>query len=223
MTYVDNNFYTNTLIHRVKKDFVVQGGGYDKDTGELKKDTLPPIKNEANNGLSNLPGTVAMARTSDPNSATSQFFINLVDNSFLNYSDTSAGYAVFGAVTKGMDVVQKIANLKTYSELPFSNTSNLVYIEAVYETDVVQPNVAITRIHISGSGRVVSSPAGINCGSICANTRTLGKSIKLIDKPAKGYIFAGWSGDCTGLKTVISVNRQHGNHNCTAVFTPPTL
>jgi len=103
-----------------------------------------------------------MARTSDPNSATSQFFINLVDNSFLNYSDTSAGYAVFGAVTKGMDVVQKIANLKTYSELPFSNTSNLVYIEAVYKTDVVQPNVAITRIHIRGSGRVVSSPAGIN-------------------------------------------------------------
>jgi cyclophilin family peptidyl-prolyl cis-trans isomerase len=224
MDYVDSGFYANTLIHRAGKDrdgkdFVLQGGGYNKVTGALKN-TLPPIANEANNGLSNLRGTVAMARTSDPNSATSQFFINLADNLFLDYSATSAGYAVFGTVTKGMAVAGQIESLGAYNELPFSKTSSLIYVEAVYKTDVVQPFVANIRVLIQGPGRVVSSPSGINCGSVCTSAKALGKPIKLTAKPASGAVFAGWSGDCTGFKTVLAINTQLGNHNCTAVFMP---
>lgn len=220
MTYVDNGFYANTLIHRVIKGFVLQGGGFDKNTGKLKT-TLPPIANESTNGLSNQQWTVAMARTNDPNSATSQFFINLVDNLFLNYSSaTSPGYAVFATVTRGKEVAQQIENLASYNELPFSSASNLVYIEAVYKNDVVQPTVAKTRIRLSGSGRVVSDPIGIDCGSTCTSSMTIGGSIKLKATPAKGYIFTGWSGDCKGPRPMIYVNTQHGNHNCTAVFTP---
>lgn len=111
MKYVESGYYNGTIYHRVIKDFMVQGGGFDKFM--QKKKTLPSITNEAKNGLKNDRGTLAMARTSAVNSATSQFFINHKDNDFLNHSGRNYGYAVFGKVTKGMDVVDAIARVQT--------------------------------------------------------------------------------------------------------------
>lgn len=111
LTYVKEGFYEGTVFHRVIPRFVIQGGGMTADM-ERKK-THDPIVNEANNGLKNLRGTLSMARTNDPNSATSQFFINLVDNSALDYSKTSPGYAVFGKVIRGLDIVDAIAAVQT--------------------------------------------------------------------------------------------------------------
>lgn len=110
-TYVNSGFYTNTVFHRIIKGFMIQGGGY--DTSMKKKKTNPPIKNEAANGLKNITGSIAMARTQDINSATSQFFINVNDNNFLNHGYRDYGYAVFGQVIKGMNVVKKIAATPT--------------------------------------------------------------------------------------------------------------
>ena len=110
-SYVKSNFYAGTIFHRVIPGFMVQGGGL--DVNMIEKTTKAPISNEANNGLKNTRGTLAMARTSDPNSATSQFFINVADNTFLNHSQMDAGYAVFGKVTKGMDIVDKIVSVPT--------------------------------------------------------------------------------------------------------------
>ena len=109
LEYVDTGFYNGTIFHRVIPGFMVQGGGF--QPGMKEKPTRAPIKNEADNGLKNLAGTVAMARTPDPHSASAQFFINTVDNAFLDHRGKTAqgwGYAVFGKVTKGMDVVKKI-------------------------------------------------------------------------------------------------------------------
>ena len=114
LAYVDSGYYDGTIFHRVISNFMVQGGGF--DTQHKKKATRAPIKNEAQNGLSNVRGSVAMARTGDPHSATSQFFINVVDNGMLDYTAASPhgwGYAVFGMVTSGMDVVDKIRNPPT--------------------------------------------------------------------------------------------------------------
>ena len=112
--YAKDGFYNGTIFHRVIPGFMIQGGGM--ESGMKEKDTRDPITNEADNGLKNARGTIAMARTSDPHSASAQFFINLVDNHFLNHtSKTNAGwgYAVFGKVVAGMDIVDKIATVKT--------------------------------------------------------------------------------------------------------------
>ena len=109
--YVESGFYDGTIFHRVIPDFMVQCGGFTPDMAQKK--TNPPIKNEANNGLSNEPYTLAMARTSDVDSATSQFFINLADNVFLDHGKRDFGYAVFGKVVKGTEVVDKIGAVKT--------------------------------------------------------------------------------------------------------------
>jgi peptidyl-prolyl cis-trans isomerase B (cyclophilin B) len=112
--YARAGHYDGTIFHRVIPGFMIQGGGFDTDMKQ--KDTNSPIKIEADNGLKNTKGTVAMARTSDPNSATSQFFINVADNAFLDYSAPTPqgwGYAVFGKVTDGMDVVESIEKVKT--------------------------------------------------------------------------------------------------------------
>ena len=110
--YVSNGFYDGLIFHRVISGFMIQGGGFTQDMEQKK--TNPPIKIESSNGLSNDRGTIAMARTNVPNSATSQFFINHADNDFLNYAGNSnPGYAVFGKVVEGMDVVDKIASVKT--------------------------------------------------------------------------------------------------------------
>jgi cyclophilin family peptidyl-prolyl cis-trans isomerase len=118
LSYVDDKHYDGTIFHRIigkenaDRDFMIQGGGYDKDMKEKK--TKPPIKNEAGNGLSNTRGTIAMARTPDPDSATAQFFINVGDNTFLDRGQADpAGYTVFGRVIEGMDVVDRIKAVPT--------------------------------------------------------------------------------------------------------------
>jgi peptidyl-prolyl cis-trans isomerase B (cyclophilin B) len=114
LTYVNEGFYNGTIFHRIIPGFMAQGGGF--DTSFNQKAVHAPIKNEANNGLANSRGTIAMARTNDPNSATAQFFINYKDNSFLNHTSPTAsgwGYAVFGEVIEGMDVVDAMAKQAT--------------------------------------------------------------------------------------------------------------
>lgn len=114
LLYVDEKFYDGTIFHRVISTFMIQGGGFTADIN--RKPTKAPIKNEAGNGLKNTLGTIAMARTNIVDSATSQFFINVVDNNFLDHRDETSngfGYAVFGKVVKGMDVVDKIKAVKT--------------------------------------------------------------------------------------------------------------
>ena len=112
--YVEKGFYNKTIFHRVIDGFMIQGGGFELDMAQ--KETHSPIKNEASNGLKNEKYTVAMARTSDPDSATSQFFINTSDNSFLDYpGQDGAGYCVFAKVTEGFDIVDKINSVQTGS------------------------------------------------------------------------------------------------------------
>lgn len=116
LAYAKDGFYNGTIFHRVIDNFMIQGGGF--TSGMQQKDNGEPIENEADNGLPNLTGTLAMARTMEPHSATSQFFINVNDNHFLNHRDRSPqgwGYAVFGRVTDGMDVVNKIKSCDTTS------------------------------------------------------------------------------------------------------------
>jgi peptidyl-prolyl cis-trans isomerase A (cyclophilin A) len=216
--YVRDDFYTDVLFHRVVKDFVIQGGGFARADGKQKA-TFAPIANEANNGLRNRTGTIAMARTIDPNSATSQFFINLTDNTELDYaSSSSPGYAVFGKVIKGLPVVQAIGALPTFREFPFSGGSTLVWIEAVYTNDAWDANVSDTRITIRGSGSVVSEPPGIDCGTSCDIRQSKGATLVLKTTPATGFAFSGWSGDCSGWRRSITIDTTKGNHNCTAQF-----
>jgi peptidyl-prolyl cis-trans isomerase A (cyclophilin A) len=109
--YIDDGFFDGTIFHRIVPGFVIQGGGFTEDMSQ--KRTKPPVKNEADNGLKNSRDTLSMARTNDVNSATSQFFVNLKDNDFLDHSRGNFGYAVFARVTQGMDVVDKIAAVET--------------------------------------------------------------------------------------------------------------
>jgi cyclophilin family peptidyl-prolyl cis-trans isomerase len=114
LAYVDAGFYNGTIFHRVIPNFMVQGGGFTSDMQQ--KSTRPPIKIESDNGLKNLRGTLAMARTQDPNSATAQFFINTVDNAFLDFTAKTVqgwGYAVFAKVVQGLEVVDEISKVKT--------------------------------------------------------------------------------------------------------------
>jgi peptidyl-prolyl cis-trans isomerase B (cyclophilin B) len=117
LNYVKAGHYDNTVFHRVIDGFMIQGGGF--EPGMKQKPTAEPINNEANNGLKNVNGSVAMARTNDPHSATAQFFINVNDNDFLNHSSPTPqgwGYAVFGKVVEGLDIVEKIKKVKTGSK-----------------------------------------------------------------------------------------------------------
>lgn len=134
LRYVDAGHYSGTIFHRVIAAFMAQGGGYDERYE--KKPTNPPVENEADNGLKNTRGTVAMARTSDPHSATAQFFVNLVDNTFLNHTAKTAsgwGYTVFGKVTSGMDIVDRMGALATGPAGPFAKDAPVeqVVIHAV--------------------------------------------------------------------------------------------
>lgn len=122
LKYVDKGFYNGTIFHRVIPGFMIQGGGF--EPGMKEKPTDGRIQNEADNGLKNAAGTIAMARTMDPHSASAQFFINTVDNAFLDHRSKTPqgwGYAVFGKVTKGMDVAKKIEAVATKSVGPFEN------------------------------------------------------------------------------------------------------
>lgn len=135
LQYVRSGFYNGTLFHRVIKGFMIQGGGF--EAGLKQKETRAPIENEADNGLKNTKYTIAMARTNEPHSATSQFFINVADNDFLNHTAPTArgwGYAVFGRVVAGTEVVDAIAGAKTasrswYADVPVDD----VVIEKVEE------------------------------------------------------------------------------------------
>ncbi len=120
LDYVQSDFYKGTVFHRVIPGFMIQGGGFSQDF--TQKPTRDPVQNEATNGLKNDTGTIAMARTRNPHSATAQFFINVADNAFLNHTAPTAsgyGYTVFGKVVKGMDAVNKIARLATGPGGPF--------------------------------------------------------------------------------------------------------
>ncbi len=135
LQYAEDGFYKNTIFHRVIRNFMIQGGGF--DTTMQQKTPRAPIENEAANGLKNQIGTVAMARTSAPHSATAQFFINVADNAFLNYTASNQrgfGYTVFGKVTDGIEVVNKIAAIPTGSGGPFRSD---VPRESVIIEDVV--------------------------------------------------------------------------------------
>ena len=138
LSYVESGFYNETIFHRVISGFMIQGGGHLADMTP-KDEKLDPIQNEANNGLKNNRGTIAMARTANPHSASSQFFINHADNAFLNFRtnqvDEGWGYAVFGQVIEGMEVVDKIADVETGSVGPYQD----VPVEAitVLKTEVV--------------------------------------------------------------------------------------
>lgn len=136
LTYVKSGFYKNTLFHRVIPNFMIQGGGF--VSGMEEKDTRKAIALESRNGLSNLRGTIAMARTSDPNSATSQFFINVRDNHFLDadQAQDGYGYAVFGRVISGMQTVDAIARVKTHS---------VGYYDDVPIRDVIIKNMTVTK------------------------------------------------------------------------------
>jgi len=135
LRYVNEGFYAGTVFHRVIPGFMIQGGGFTADMQQ--KPTYEPIRNEAGNGLRNQRGTVAMARTNDVDSATAQFFINLVDNSFLNGNGRTGGYAVFGRVIEGMDVVDEIAFVSTAKSGPHDD----VPVEPVIiESAVVRSN-----------------------------------------------------------------------------------
>ncbi len=138
--YVNDGFYSDTIYHRVIANFMIQGGGFTADY--KKKETRQPIKNEADNGLRNERGTIAMARTGDPHSATAQFFINTVNNAFLNFTAPNPrgwGYTVFGRVVEGMDVVDKIRSVPTGSGGPF-------------RTDVPQNPVVIKSVSMIPAG-----------------------------------------------------------------------
>lgn len=134
LAYVDDSHYDGTIFHRVIPTFMIQGGGYDESY--QKKPVNAPVQNEADNGLKNVRGSVAMARTSDPHSATAQFFVNVVDNDFLDHkskSDREWGYAVFGKVVDGMDVVDQIKDVSTGSGGPFAKDApqEMVHIVSV--------------------------------------------------------------------------------------------
>jgi peptidyl-prolyl cis-trans isomerase A (cyclophilin A) len=133
LKYVDSGFYKETIFHRVINHFMIQGGGFNADMSE--KQTLAPIVNEAANGLRNEPGTIAMARTSEPDSATAQFFINLENNAPLNYQGPEPdliGYCVFGRVLKGMDVVREIGISPTINVGPYYDVpKNAIVIHQV--------------------------------------------------------------------------------------------
>jgi cyclophilin family peptidyl-prolyl cis-trans isomerase len=146
LAYVEDKFFDNTLFHRVIENFMIQGGGF--APGLERKKTRAAIKNEAGNGLSNVRGTIAMARIDDPDSATSQFFINVGDNSRLDRSEGSAGYCVFGKVIKGMDIVDKIREVEThtaYKEVKIQGeTKRIPFANAPVE-DVVIKSVRVKK------------------------------------------------------------------------------
>ena len=146
LEYINKKHYDGTIFHRVIPGFMVQGGGFDENMQQ--KQTLPPIENEANNGLKNKVGSIAMARTNDPHSATAQFFINTVNNDFLDFkmpSGSGWGYCVFGEVIEGMDVVLKIEKVETtsksfYDDVPVENV-------VINKVEVIKEGVKDKAMH----------------------------------------------------------------------------
>lgn len=174
LQYVDDGFFDNTIFHRVVAGFVVQGGGFNADL--TPKETRDPIVNESTNGLKNERGTIAMARTNDPDSATSQFYFNLVDNDFLDRTDSNPGYAVFGRVVSGLQVVDSIGAVQTGEEAGFTD---------VPLSDVFL--ITARRVNVGGSTGGGSSGGGSTGGNDTGD-----------DTPRTGE---GASGDTRGVDT----------------------
>lgn len=149
LNYVNEKYYDGTVFHRVIGSFMIQGGGFElKEKKITQKKTKEPVANEGKNGLKNLTGTIAMARTGEPNSATSQFFINVADNAGLDYPKPDGhGYAVFGKVTAGMDVVNKIKSVKTGMKSVMARGRDGKLNEATFR-DVPEKNVVIKSIRV---------------------------------------------------------------------------
>lgn len=244
LNYVNSGFYRDTFFHRVVKGTtaapnisIVQGGGVDANTLILKT-TKPSIINESNNGLKNTVGTISMARTADKDSATSQFFFNFADNStFLDFGSTSnpEGYAVFGTVIGGMDIVTKIGNFSTlgatYStsvpynalyDCGFNFCVSKIIIENTYASRFVDTINSITRVSVKGSGKVTTSILkSFTCTAAsksCTLLKPFSTAISLIAKPSTGYTFKGWSGDCSGVTATLQLDTATKNNNCTATF-----
>lgn len=232
--YVNSGFYKDTYFHRVVKDVqaVVQGGGFDAKT-ITQKTPKATIINEANNGLKNVLGTISMARTPEPNSATSQFFFNTMDNSsFFDFKDSeNPGYAVFGEViNNSMNIVTKIGNFSLVGAVPYSKVYDCgfnfcaakIIIENVYTSQAVDTINSITRVSVNGSGKVTTSiPKSFSCTSTsksCTLTKPFGTAISLIAVPSTGYFLKGWSGDCSGVTAILQLNTATKNNNCTATF-----
>lgn len=244
VNYANKGFYKNIVFHRVIKDFMMQTGGVDVITGQFKTPDAP-IASESGNGLTNLKYTLAMARAADPNSATSQFFINTKDNAFLDKgyldknSKASDGYTVFGEVISGKEFVDKINNYLTittgYSsdggvpvmtdgvyECGINFCLRKIYIENIYLSQVADKINSYTRVMVNGTGgRVTSSPSGISCISTsqsCVLKKAFGTTVSLTAKASTGYEFKGWSGDCSGNVTLLVLDTKAKNNNCTATF-----
>ena len=157
LQYVRSGHYDGTVFHRVIPNFMIQGGGFDADMKQ--KPTKPPIRNEAKNGLRNRRGTLAMARTNDPDSATSQFFINLKDNTALDYGMRNAGYAVFGEVVEGMEVVDRIAAVPTAARAPHADVPRTpVVIQSAREEGGAASPQPKAPAHPKASAHPRSSP-----------------------------------------------------------------
>lgn len=161
--YIREGFYDDTIFHRVIDDFMIQGGGFTQKYQQ--KETHEPINNEANNGLKNVRGTIAMARTNDPHSATAQFFINVRDNHFLDYTSSTPrgwGYAVFGKVIEGMEIVDRIKKVPTGSggSFPTDVPQSPVIIEKLYVVDdnVTEPTTPVNRPKKDSSKEKDSAP-----------------------------------------------------------------
>jgi cyclophilin family peptidyl-prolyl cis-trans isomerase len=209
LRYVMEGFYDGTdgkgatIFHRVIVNFMIQGGGLLADLTD--KPTHDPIINEASNGLKNLRGTIAMARTDDPNSATSQFYINTVNNTSLDYVDSNnPGYAVFGSVTEGMTVVDAIGAVKTTSKSGFTDVpeNTITITSATIEDD----ECALT-VNVAGQGNVTPSSGVQQRGSV----------VPLSATPAGGWAFSSWTGDASGSNPSTQVTMD-GNKSVTATF-----
>ena len=159
LQYARDGFYNGTIFHRVIGDFMIQGGGFTTDL--VQQPTRPPVPNEADNGLKNLRGTVAMARTTDPNSATAQFFINVQDNPALDHRAPTPqdwGYAVFGKVVSGMDTVDKIRRVPTTTSGPGGRFGNVPITPVVIEAVTVLPAPAATVAPPDGKVEIPPAP-----------------------------------------------------------------
>jgi len=163
LDYVEDDFYDGTIFHRVIADFMIQGGGY--LPGLVEKETRDPIDNESDNGLSNLRGTIAMARRSDPDSATSQFYINVVNNKHLDATGGANGYTVFGEVVEGMDVVDAISEVQTESRDNFNNVpvNDVVIISAV--------RIAAVKQDQPGDSTTITDGTHTHSGSISGSSK----------------------------------------------------
>lgn len=231
LAYVKESKYNGTIIHRLQANFVFQGGAADVYGQPIS--TFPPIVNEAGKTrLSNVAGTIAMARAADANSATSQFFFNLVDNaSQLDYGSANApeGYAVFGRVVSGQSVIGGISAQIPFNAnvLPFPVTpqGEMVRVLGVFPVTLEEGTLPKLRILIDGSGTVRPQPGKPCSSSLCSLVMKSGQTVKLTAVAGKDSYFVGWSGDCVGgdkLTQITLPKEEVVSKTCVARFAKRT-